>query len=56
MVLVKSNGELGVGTTAKLVVGLGFEVFSDVIVVVELAIDDSVDGAFVVMEGLDAVG
>jgi len=56
VVLVKSNGELRVGTTAKLVVGLGLEVFSDVIVVVELAIDDSVDGAFMVMEGLDAVG
>jgi len=56
VVLVQSNGELRVRTTAELVVGLGFEVFSDVIVVVELAIDDSVDGAFVVMEWLDAVG
>lgn len=56
VVLVQSNGELRVRTTAEFVVGLGLEVFSDVIVVVELAIDDSVDGAFVVMKGLDAVG
>lgn len=56
MILVQSNGELRIRTTAELVVGLGLEVFSDIIIVVELAIDDSMDGAFIVMEGLDAIG
>jgi hypothetical protein len=40
----------------ELVVGLGLEIFSEIIVVVELAVDDSMDGTFVVMKGLDAIG
>ena len=55
VVLVQSNGELRVGAAAELVVGLGLEVFPDIIVVIELAVDDSMDGAVVVMEGLDAI-
>jgi len=56
VVLVQSNGELRIGAAAELVVGLGLEVFSDIIVVIELAVDDSMDGAVVVMKGLDAIG
>jgi hypothetical protein len=56
MVFVQSNGEFRIRTPAELVVGLGLEVFPDIIIVVELAIDDSMDGAFIVMEGLDTIG
>ena len=56
VILVQGNGELRIRATAELIVGLGLEVFADIIVVVELAIDDSMDDAFIVMEGLDTVG
>lgn len=56
MVLVQGDGKLRIRTTAEFVVGLGFEVCSDIIIIVELAIDHSVDSAFIVMEGLDAIG
>lgn len=56
VILVQSNGKLRVGSAAELVIGLGLEVFANLVVVVEFTIDNGVDGAVIVMKRLDAVG
>lgn len=54
--LVQRDDNLAVTPALEFVARLGGEVGAYGFVVVELAVDDCVDGVFVVVEGLGAVG
>lgn len=55
IVAIKSNDELAITMRAKLIVGLGEEVCADVVVIVKLAIDDSMNSVVCRMKRLGSV-